>query len=248
MNKVSKFEELSNFFNFIKHDSGIIMARKYKYNDCDPVLSSVKEIKIPDGVTILDNLCFHNLKNLKAVHIPSSVRYIGERCFMGCTGLGSIVIPDSVIDLKDGCFVDCVGLYNISIGAGVSSLPNSCFYNTGIRRVDIPSNIHSIENFCFSYCSQLEVVNLAGVKELKEGVFEFTNRLKSVHLNDGITSIGKNVVYCSFNLTNLYIPDSVQDIDFDCFTGLAYISIPKHLESAALAVLQGFNVKVIVRQ
>ena len=62
--------------------------------------------------------------------IPNSVTSIGMVAFHNCTGLTSITIPNSVTSIGYGAFEDCSGLTSITIPNSVTSIGNSAFYRT----------------------------------------------------------------------------------------------------------------------
>lgn len=58
--------------------------------------SALKTIKIPEGVTVINNSVFYECKNLKTIELPSTLRLIGDTCFYKCKKLSKIVLKSNV--------------------------------------------------------------------------------------------------------------------------------------------------------
>lgn len=65
--------------------------------------SSISEISLPEGITVIEGL-FINCSKLKEIIIPNSVTQIDDWSFKGCTSLESIRIPNSVTSIDRAAF------------------------------------------------------------------------------------------------------------------------------------------------
>ena len=65
--------------------------------------SPVKDVAIPESITIIGNGAFNEYAGLMSVSIPESVKRIGACAFSG-TGISDIIIPASVTDIGPGAF------------------------------------------------------------------------------------------------------------------------------------------------
>ena len=84
--------------------------------------TSLKEVSIPNSVTIIDNKAFEDCSSLISITIPNSVTSIGSSAFEGCSGLTSITIPSSVTSIGESAFGGCTGLTSITIPDNVTSI------------------------------------------------------------------------------------------------------------------------------
>ena len=73
----------------------------------------IKDLVIPNSITIIENHAFRNCSSLTSVTIPNSVSSIGNRVFYNCTGLTSVISK-----IENPCFIDA------------ECFPQDVFYNT----------------------------------------------------------------------------------------------------------------------
>lgn len=91
--------------------------------------SSVKLIKIPDTVEIIEEFAFYRCVNLNNITFGKSVISIGESAFADCGNFEQIIFPDS--------------LFKIS---------SKAFENTSINKIELGKNINLIDKNAFNNC------------------------------------------------------------------------------------------------
>lgn len=67
---------------------------------------------IPNGVTMIEQRAFSELKNLESVSIPDSVQFIMQHAFEG-SGLSSIVLPANIKAIDEYAFCFCQKLSSV---------------------------------------------------------------------------------------------------------------------------------------
>ena len=140
----------------------------------------IKEIKIPNNITNINDYTFCGCRSLTSVTIPDSVTSIGEGAFRDCTNLTSIAIPDSVTSIGGGAFNKCTSLTSITIPDSVASIGDYTFAScTSLTSITIPDSVTSIGENAFYYCYSL----------------------KSITIPDSVTSIGEDAFMYCYNLT-----------------------------------------------
>ena len=77
--------------------------------------SSIKEVRISEGITSIGSYAFYLHSSLSSVNIPNSITKIGNRAFSGCSSLTSINIPSNVKTIGDSAFSGCSELESISV-------------------------------------------------------------------------------------------------------------------------------------
>ena len=117
--------------------------------------TSVTDMTIKEGISVIAIKCFSGLKALQTVNFPSTLSIIGEQSFSGCSSLSSITLQN--LELGNNAFKDCVNLKEVSL-SNVSIVP----YRYGLSP--------------FSGCIALEKVSI-NCKEIVRG---FEN-LPSMH-------------------------------------------------------------------
>jgi BspA type Leucine rich repeat region (6 copies) len=182
--------------------------------------------------------------------------YDGEISITGCTNCAdSMVIPEMIDGLpvewiKWGAFSGCPGMTNIS-------LPDTMIYSLGfveytnLQAIEVdPANpvYSSFDGVLFNH-DQTELLECpAGrggsftvpdtVTNLVSYGFTGCNKLTSVTLGAGLTSIPSGAVEVCSSLTNVTIPDTVTNIGAQAFWGceqLPSITLPPQLPYIAEA-------------
>lgn len=70
---------------------------------------------------------FKNCVNLKEITLPESLTIIANDAFFGCSSLTKVVIPDNVTEIEKTAFSQCTSLTEATIGRSVISIGKSCF-------------------------------------------------------------------------------------------------------------------------
>ncbi len=76
------------------------------FEGCD-----IEHIKLPDGVTVIQDRAFANCVNLITVELPASLKEIGEEAFAFCENLRSISpLPLPIGEIPESAFRGCISL------------------------------------------------------------------------------------------------------------------------------------------
>ena len=70
---------------------------------------------------------FKNCVNLKEITLPESLTIIAYDAFLGCSSLTKVVIPDNVTEIEKTAFSQCTSLTEATIGRSVKSIGKKCF-------------------------------------------------------------------------------------------------------------------------
>lgn len=93
--------------------------------------------EIPEGVEMLGDNVFKNIKELREIVTPSTCSMFGWHTFLDCTNLSSIFIKGELKEIRGSAFSGC---------------PN-------IEKLYIPESIVSVRENAFKYCTALRKVN-----------------------------------------------------------------------------------------
>ena len=142
------------------YDSGDNMA--VSFNDCKLELGS-KSFQSCDMITLT---------------ISGSDTVIGENAFSYCDDLTDVVIGENKTEIKKYAFYDCKSLANVSIAADSKdddieiNIKDNAFQTCGVQKVVIGRGKIKLGNNTFSYCENLESVEIKG-SSLKVGKYVF---------------------------------------------------------------------------
>ena len=137
---------------------------------------SLESVVIPSCVTSIGAYAFYGCNGLTSVDIPNSMTSIGTYAFYGCNSLTSVDIPNSVTSIGDYVFRGCSSLISIVIPNSVTSIGAGAFYEcTGLTFVAIPQSVTSIGNYAFSGCSNLTSVTAEMTEPINIGTLVFSN-------------------------------------------------------------------------
>ena len=122
-------------------------------------------------------------------------------------------------------------------------IANGMFRNSSLKKIRIPNNITSIDNYAFIYCSNLTSVEISpsvkaiggyafyyctglnsieipsSVKTISDYAFYNCNTLTTLKLNEGLETIG-NYNFYSSNLDSFTIPSTVTSIGIRSFRSI----------------------------
>ena len=166
----------------------------------------IKEIRIPESMTVIKNYIFAGLISPPSVTIPHSVTTIGEGAFYGCSGLTSVEIPNSVTSIGRYAFYSCRGLTSMTIPNSVTSIGENVFaYCRGLTSMTIPNSVTSIGRYAFKGCSELTSVEIPNsVTSIGSYAFDECSGLTSVTIPNSVTSIGSVAFAVCSGLKTVY--------------------------------------------
>lgn len=172
---------------------------------------STPDVIIPSCITEIGGSAFLYRHNLKSVIITGNVKKIGSRAFEGCSNLEKVIIPEGVTTIEQEGFRRCSNLNELVLPKSVTAIGYSAFQNcTNLNEIVIPEGVTTIGRWAFEGTKWLEnkkatekdavivngiaiekannigeSVNLEGIKEIKEGVFKWCDKIKDFVVSDG---------------------------------------------------------------
>lgn len=208
---------------------------------------SVEKVSIPEGITIIPENAFAFCSKLEQADLPKALEIIGEYAFSGCENLDDIHIPISVDEIKDLAFAGCVGLKNITFAGDAPQIDELAF-NEVIATAYYPANNPSwtsntmlhyggtitwLENVTTGSCGEdatwaldhsTGTLTISGTGSMDNFSNEFPweiyrDVVKSVVIENGITTIGEGAFTEYQELRTLSISATVSDISLHAIKG-----------------------------
>jgi hypothetical protein len=200
------------------------------------------DVVIPDKinglpVTSVGDAAFGGCTSLKNVTVPDSLTIIGNDAFYFCTSLTNVTIGNGVTNIGDSAFGDCYALTSVTFGSSVTSIGAYAFSGSGLASLAIPDGaVAVIGSNAFDSCSALTNAVIGnGVTSIQSQAFNGCGLLKSVTIGTSVTSIGPRAFQNCTALKSVTIGTSVTSIGAYAFigSGLTSVTIP---DSASVSV------------
>ena len=175
--------------------------------------TNLKEITIPEGVTVLGSRSIETCIKLKACVIPRGVTVLADFLFRCDYSLEVLCIPDTVVTFNSVCQT-CVNLARVTIPEGVSAIGGGAFIRCfSAEIINLPDSIYSLGASAFESCySLLEIRVSEHVTAIPAKFARQCHNLRKCELHSGITSIGAQAFSGNFGLGEFEIPDTVTSI------------------------------------
>ncbi len=196
----------------------------YAFSGCKALTS----LTIPSSLKTIDGYAFAGCSGLTEVTISDGVKSIQAGAFQTCTALAGVHIPYGLTSVGKSAFSDCTSLKNIYYGGTWEDW----------RKVSIDSGNDPLkaafchptdefecgDNLMWSL-SEEGVLTISGTgamddytNETETPWYKYNNKIKTVILKTGVTSIGSKAFSNCSNLTNIDIPLSVTTIGDSSFS------------------------------
>lgn len=143
----------------------------------------------------IPDCAFSNCESLVSVSFPQTLETIGSEAFSSCTSLQEISLPSNITEIGEYAFRSCVNLASVSVGAEEITLESGAFLS----------------------CEKLEEINADSVILCGTEVFMDCGSLTKIGVIYGSAIPSSSFSHCD-NLAEIYIDDSVAEIENDAFT------------------------------
>ena len=177
------------------------------------------------------------------VRVKDSTKVIANAVFINNSKLREIELPEGIIEIGDNCFENCEALKKIDIKEGLKKIGENSFAGSGVEEVKLPESITEIGYGAFNNCKDLSGINLpSGIERIAGYSFENTKYLNNIkpdeygckyvdnillssenngssiiHIKAGTRVIGAQAFENRNDIEEVYIPKSVETIDFKAF-------------------------------
>lgn len=189
--------------------------------------TSVKELEIPESVTMIYGAAFEEMTALQKIVIPEKVPYIASALFHGCTSLSEVVIKGKPNSIGEHAFYNCKSLKYVEIADTVKDIGYKAFEGSGIEKITIPA-LEFTDNDAFKNCKSLKEVTIDGIEGktlyLDKNLFKNCTSLEKVTFGDTADKIylSKNVFSNCNKLKGIYFTSLTTEIyaEKNAFNGI----------------------------
>ena len=121
----------------------------------------LEEVRIADGVEILEANAFSSCLHLTKIFMGDSVRVIGRNAFFECKYLYCAELSPSLREIGNRAFFGCTGLRDIYLPDGIESIGDQAFYGcTKLKSIHIPLALKHLPRSAFENCRSLDHIFL----------------------------------------------------------------------------------------
>lgn len=212
------------------------------FGDC----SQLTQITLPESLKKIGGFAFQSCDNIKEITIPASVREIGQDAFT-LSGIEKMVIKDlaawcgvkkagGFISSLTKVFLNDQEIKDLVIPDGVAIIePNTFNKFKSIETVYIPADVDSIGDNAFLGCTNINKVTTHDVASwcgIHFGNTLITQNESYIFLSNPVC-ISRNLYIGNEQLTELNIPEGVEEIGFSAFErclGIIKVTLPSTLK------------------
>ena len=124
--------------NRIKLSNTLCEIGAYAFKDCDALENIVMpgEMRYPDGSSGMIGIgCFEGCGLLREITIPEGVTVIGANAFHNCAALETVVLPKSLHAIRSGAFSGCARLRHLQCTAIPDLIAYDAFKDTPYQEI-----------------------------------------------------------------------------------------------------------------
>ncbi len=158
---------------------------------------SLVHAELPDSITTMDKRTFQNCSALETVKLPANLEVLGAYTFSNCTSLKTVDLPEGLKRINSYSFYLCTSFNEVTIPESVEYLGPDAFQGTNITEIVLPENVHTLSDYVFSGCHNLEKVNIP----------------------EKVTSINNYIFANCLSLTSFVVPANITLIEHGAFVG-----------------------------
>ena len=153
---------------------------------------------------------------LKEVIFEEGIESIPTYIAAGATKVERVVIPQGVKKIGSYAFYNTEKLTQVTLPEGLQTIGGNAFENSGLKSIEIPGSITSVESFAFSRSQLVSATFTDGDEYTKATlgsyIFESCEKLETVELSENITKIGYRLI-SNTKVASITIPKNVKGID-----------------------------------
>lgn len=213
---------------------------------------------MPNEITTIGKQAFFMNTKLRSIQL-SDVTTIEDNAFYRCNGLTEVTIPAATTSISSSAFAEAGKLKNLNVNEGntvyksidgvLLSVDGKTLLTFPVcnkvtddaaaeKTYTVPEGVETIAASAFQAGNLDKVVLSSSVKRIENSAFS-TAKMKSIELNEGLTSIGFQAFLMADNLEEVKIPASVTELAVQAFYRLKNLKKVTIADNSQLTSLNG---------
>lgn len=196
--------------------------------------TGLKEIELPESLTMLDYNAFSYCSSLSSVKIPGKVERISSNSFYSCHNLQKVELTEGIKFIDHQAFGYSNRLQSINFPSTLTSIGYEAFRETDLSEVNIPGSVENIGSNAFYRNKNLKKLTFGeGLVNIEGTAFSECVSIDSIVCPSTLRTIGESAFYRCENLKQISLNEGLVNIKSYAFsgcTGLTDIVLPSTLE------------------
>lgn len=196
--------------------------------------TGLKEIELPESLTMLDYNAFSYCSSLSSVKIPGKVERISSNSFYSCHNLQKVELTEGIKFIDHQAFGYSNRLQLINFPSTLTSIGYEAFRETDLSEVNIPGSVENIGSNAFYRNKNLKKLTFGeGLVNIEGTAFSECVSIDSIVCPSTLRTIGESAFYRCENLKQISLNEGLVNIKSYAFsgcTGLTDIVLPSTLE------------------
>ena len=205
----------------------------------EPLNRDITSFYINDHCKVISSTAFADYTSLTSIDIPDSVTSIGDSAFYNCRSLESVSVKDGITSVGFEVFSRCTSLnYNIyDNGKYLGNNDNPYLVlieplNSDVTTFSINRNCKLISRGAFLDSNRITSIIIPdGFTSIGSYAFDNCQSLSSIIIPNTVTSIGDYAFNNCISLKTIIIPDSITEIGYYAFSNCTHLTIYSEAES-----------------
>ncbi len=222
---------------------------------------ALKEVKVDEGVTTIDDYAFFMCFKLEKVKLPSTLKTVKSNAFHYDEEISEMILPEGLERIEQGAFWH-TEKWIPKIPSTVTYIASYAFAESGgdafpenkNEIITVPDGISEILEFTFYGTNMNGIVLPETVTKIERSAINVAE-MEHVYLPSGITEIGNEACALWKNITYVTLPKSIRKLGDKALIGstwypekyiLGGLFIPSSIQSIGNKILENNNADVII--
>lgn len=180
---------------------------------------ALTEFEIPAGTKVSGKL-FYGMTSLVKVIFNDGVLLKGNGTFKKCTSLTEVTLPKSITEIPDETFYGTTALKTIILPDSITYIGNSAFSRSGIKEINLPSELKTIDKNAFAWCESLVSINFnSKLENVRNSAFMGCTALTAAELPSSLRTLETSAFTQCSSLKFAVIPEKLETLGQQPFSG-----------------------------